>query len=125
MKIREQEQAGWDKGRENNQDEYGKCIYDYAEQWANLMEERMAKGEQLEAIADETSHIVDQRDGFGITGFMYGCAVQLLAGFWEHGEALRRWHNLKTQLGNEGEKANESGGVLNPALLTVSGPEEK
>lgn len=27
--------------------------------------------------------------------------------------------SLKSQLGNEGEKANESGGVLNPALLSV------
>lgn len=55
----------------------------------------------------------------GITGFMYGCAVSALAHFWAHGEALRRWHNLDTQIGTEGEKANESGGVLNPALLNI------
>jgi len=33
---------------------------------------------------------------------------------------LRKWHNIKTQIGNEGEKANASGGVLNPALLNIS-----
>jgi len=33
---------------------------------------------------------------------------------------LRQWHNLKTQIKDEGEKANASGGVLNPALLTIS-----
>jgi hypothetical protein len=38
---------------------------------------------------------------------------------WKHGEALRLWHNLKTQIRDEGEKANESGGVLNPACLSI------
>lgn len=52
---------------------------------------------------------------------MYGCAVGMLAKAWKHGEDLRRWHNLKTQLANEGEKANEQGGVLNPALLRIGG----
>ena len=40
-------------------------------------------------------------------------------GLLKYGDQLRRQHNLKTQLGNEGEKANESGGVLNPALLSI------
>ena len=43
----------------------------------------------------------------------------MLAQCWVHGEALRRWHNRDTQIGTEGDKANESGGVLNPALLTI------
>jgi hypothetical protein len=50
---------------------------------------------------------------------MYGCAVQGLAYFWEHGEELRQWHNLDTQIKDEGEQANKSGGVLNPAILTI------
>jgi len=32
---------------------------------------------------------------------------------------LRRWHNKENQIGTEGDKANESGGVLNPALLSI------
>lgn len=32
---------------------------------------------------------------------------------------LRRWHNKDIQLGTEGDAANESGGVLNPALLHI------
>ena len=48
----------------------------------------------------------------------YG-AVSTLSKVWEHGEELRRWSNLDLQIGNEGEKANESGGTLNPALLNV------
>ena len=110
------DQAGWDKGLENNQDPYGNRCFTYARDWADLMEAEMAKGAKLEDIAKETSH---KADTDGITGFMYGAAVSILSKVWEHGEQLRRWHNLDTQIGNEGEKANKSGGVLNPALLNL------
>lgn len=96
---------------------YGLAVYTYAEYWARLMQKKMAEGYKLEAIADECSNKADIP--CGITGFMYGCAVSSLAHCWKHGEQLRRWHNKKTQLGNEGDKANESGGVLNPALLSI------
>jgi hypothetical protein len=66
--------------------------------------------------ADRLSH---EADTDGITGFMYGCAVQAIAHFWVHGEELRCWHNLKTQIHQEGEKANLSGTVLNPAVIVV------
>lgn len=100
----------------NSQDGYSLGVVTYFERWANLMEAKIAEGSKLEDIAEETSHTADTE---GITGFMYGCAVQALAYFWEHGEQLRRWHNLDTQIGIEGEKANEAGGVLNPALLSI------
>ena len=67
------------------------------------MEAKLDDGRKLEDIAKETSH---QTDTDGITGFMYGCAAQALAHYWVHGEALRRWHNLDTQITDEGEKAN-------------------
>lgn len=114
MKIRDQEL--WDKGLKNNQDPYGRRCYTYAEHWAALMEARMSDGAKLEDIAQETSR---EADTDGITGFMYGCSVSILAACWEHGEALRLWHNLDTQIGTEGEKANEGTGVLNPALLNI------
>lgn len=106
---------GWKLMMKKNQDGYGSCVMRYAARWANLMEQELAKGAELKAIAKATSCVADTE---GITGFMYGCAVSILARVWEHGEELRQWHNLSTQLGNEGEKANESGGVLNPALLS-------
>ena len=73
----------------------------------------------IRSVAKDTSH---EADADGITGFMYGCAVSALAHFWEHGEVLRRWHNLDIQIKDEGERANVSGGVLNPALLNISKP---
>lgn len=103
-------------------DAYGLAVCDYAERWADLMEPVVDERglEHLPDIADSTSHEADTE---GITGFMYGCAVQMLARFWIYGEGLRRWHNLKTQFRDEGERANESGGVLNPALITIDVPE--
>ena len=78
----------------------------YSEDWANLMEGELAKRKTIAECAQYSSRTADTD---GITGFMYGCAVSGLAHFWEYGEELRRWHNLDTQIGNEGEKANESG----------------
>lgn len=117
FKVRDAE--SWQKSvgnKDNNKDGYGSGVIRYAARWANLMEKKMSAGAKLEDIADSTSH---EADAEGITGFMYGCAVSMLSQEWEHGEQLRRWHNLSIQIRNEGEKANESGGVLNPALLSV------
>ena len=107
---------GWNLFAANNNDPYGSGVVRYAERWADAMEAEMAAGKALGDIADATSHSADTE---GVTGFMYGCAVSVLAKVWKHGEELRRWHNLKTQIRDEGERANETGGVLNPAVLMV------
>jgi len=109
--MREEWKLGKDK-----QDDYGLAVYRFSENWANLMEKRMAEGEKLEDIAKQSSSDADDE---GITGFMYGVSISLLSNYWKYGEALRRWHNVNIQIHNEGEKANESGGVLNPALLII------
>jgi hypothetical protein len=100
----------------NSNDGYSRGVVDYGEKWAALMEARLEAGETIPQCAEVTSHTADTD---GITGFMYGCAVSALAKFWEHGETLRRWHNKETQIGTEGDRANETGGTLNPALMTV------
>lgn len=114
----DRDEAKWKQGIDAQKGEgYGLACYTYAEYWARLMQKQMDEGYKLEAIADECSHKADIP--VGITGFMYGCAVSILAQCWKHGDTLRRWHNKETQLGDEGDKANESGGVLNPALLSI------
>ncbi len=110
------DQDGWDKTVAANLDPYGAAGVRYAATWAAMMEARIGKGEMLADIAKATSY---EADSEGITGFMYGCAVSILSQVWAHGDELRRWHNIDTQIGTEGERANESGGVLNPALLSV------
>lgn len=107
----------WNAAVEKNVDPYGSAVIRFAEHWARIMEGRVAAGDTIDKCAKETAHVVDIE---GITGFMYGAAVSTLSQVWIYGEELRRWHNLATQINDEGEKANESGGVLNPALLGLS-----
>jgi len=64
---------------------------------------------KIEDIAEKASHDADTE---GITGFMYGTAVSILAKFWKHGEELRKWHNAKY-------KKPEISGVVNPAIMTI------
>ena len=120
MQILVEKKKAYDEWREKNSDPYGRRCFTYAEEWADLIEKRIALGETLESCAEKTSH---EADTDGITGFMHGAAVSILSEAWVHGEALRRWHNLKTQIRDEGEKANREGGVLNPAILTIGGGE--
>jgi hypothetical protein len=131
---KEQAYADW---KAKNDDPYGNACFVYAEHWAELLEQRIsaagaadwkssAHGEQvmrdvIKEHAKEASREADKRPGMGITGFMYGMAVSILAQCWLYGEELRKWHNLATQLGDEGEKANATGGVLNPAIMTIGG----
>jgi len=82
----------WKEGLIINIDAYSAAVYQYAERWANLMEEGLKKEGVLVAdIAEKTSREADTE---GITGFMYGAAVATLSSVWVHGEQLRRWHNL-------------------------------
>jgi len=102
------DEAGWKEGLKNNTDDYGRGVYVFAERWANTMEREIAKGKRLADIAQDTSH---EADTDGITGFMYGCAVNILTHCWVHGEELRKWHN---------NRFNHSGdGVVNPAVITI------
>lgn len=111
----------WNEYKEKNTDSYGGRCVSYAEEWARLMQYELAKvtkGFQwtetalisaFSTIAERTSR---EADYDGITGFMYGCAVNMLSQCWEKGEMLRKWHNK--EYGHEGD------GVVNPAVLTVA-----
>ena len=118
MNIKPEQKAKYDEYvKTNSKDPYSLGVVTYSERWADLMEKELAASKKLEDIADLTSH---KADTDGITGFMYGCAVSALSRFWVHGEELRIWHNLKTQLKFEGVAANKKpGAVLNPALLNI------
>ncbi len=119
MKIKIGLEEEFQKAKENNKDPYGACGYRYLERWADMMEAEIINGKKLTDVAKETSHKANTE--VIITGFMYGRAVQVLSYFWEHGEELRQWHNLDTQLKTEGEEANKNGTVLNPAVLSIRG----
>lgn len=110
--INEAEYKDW---KAKNDDPYGAATFEFAEKWADLMEQEIESGSNLSDVADGCSQ--EANKGIGVTGFMYSCAVSILSQCWKHGEELRRWHNLDVQIGDEGERANEDGSVLNTALL--------
>jgi len=118
--MKYKDEGAWKAFVKNNSAGYGSAVMQYAERWADAMEEAISGGANLENIAKDTSHRADTE---GITGFMYGCAVSILSQVWEHGESLRKWHNINQQIGDEGEKANKSGGCLNPALMNIEIPD--
>lgn len=119
MQIKDQ--TRWNEYKEANQDPYGGCVIRFAEAWADAIEEAMAKGETLEAVAERLCREVDRRPGFGITGAMYGMAIVVLSQCWEHGEALRRWHNLDLSPEQGAEANDKPGAVLNPAMIVIAG----
>lgn len=113
MKIilgKEQEYKSW---YDKNNDPYGRACFTYAERWAEMLENLIGDNEELaEKViienAEKTSHKADVE---GITGFMYGMAVNILSQCWKYGEYLRRWHNK--------EYDYDGDGVVNPAILTI------
>lgn len=108
----------WQEWITKNVDPYGAAVVEYAARWAEAMEAALV-GELK--VADVAKNAEPQH---GITGFMYGMAVRILSDVWERGEELRIWHNLETQIGTEGERANASGGVLNPAIISVGASDD-
>lgn len=116
--LRLKDSEAWRKTVAANDDPYGRAAVQFAEDWACLMQAEMDAGAALETCAEECERLPARVHG--LTGFQYGCAVSLLSQCWKHGEELRCWHNLKTQIRDEGERANENGGVLTPALLSMS-----
>lgn len=108
IEIELSDSESWKIYKEKNTDPYGACCVEYAEGWAKLMQVEIASGKSVKDCAEKTSF---QLGFLGITGFMYGAAVSMLAKCWKHGEELRKWHNKEYK--HEGE------GVVNPAILTI------
>src|SRR5687768_17331938 len=97
--LDESKAAEWLIGLENNEDPYGRACFRYASEWATRMERGMAADgvdtavpaaveKWIKANASRVSHEADTE---GITGFMYGMGVNILANAWKWGEQLRRW----------------------------------
>jgi hypothetical protein len=78
----------WNKGFRNNQDGYGRAVYDFADLWCRLMEKAISNGARLDQCADTCEHLAAHE--MGITGFQYGCAVAVIARCWKYGEELRK-----------------------------------
>ncbi len=110
----------WEKGLANNQDSYGGGRYEFAEYWARLMQaEAKSLGVNIDRqfMDQHASELSHQLGYMGITGFMYGAVISILSHCWKYGEVLRQWHNKEYG-------AEDSKGVVNPAVLSFSVKEE-
>lgn len=93
MKIKDGLEQDYGILRENNtKDFYSAGVIDYLERWANMMEQEINNGATVAEAAVNTRFTADTQ---GISGFMYGCAVQVLCQFWEHGEQLDEWRSTE------------------------------
>lgn len=89
MKIRAGMESVYASVRnENTQDGRTNDIINYAERWADMMEQEIGKGASVSEAAAKTRFEANQEN---LSWFMYGNAVRLLSNFWEHGEKLRQW----------------------------------
>lgn len=113
MKLKDEK--AWAEWVESNQDSYGKACVDVARRVMELLDE---------ANNFDTHQIICQADddieAGGITGFMAGYVAKMVSQCHERGEEFRVAWNSDNQIGDEGDKANEGDGILNPALLTIS-----
>jgi hypothetical protein len=104
----------WDEWVENNEDAYGKACVDVARRVMEILdEEKEFEPHTIICQAD------DDIDAGGITGFMAGAVASMVFHCHSRGEEFRKLWNTDVQSGTEGDKANEEGGVLNPALLNI------
>ena len=112
MKLKDKK--AWAEWEKNNQDPYGKACVNVARRVMEILDE----GKDF-----DTHQIICQADddikAGGITGFMAGMVAQMVSRCHERGEEFRRKWNGDNQIGDEGNKANEKGGVLNPAILQI------
>jgi hypothetical protein len=99
----------------NNKDPYGKGCVDVAREVMRLLDmPNYADFDVFKILSD-----ADDNVDVGITGFMAGCVAQMVSHCHSRGEEFRKKWNLAYQIRDEGKKANEGKGVLNPALLNL------
>jgi hypothetical protein len=113
MKVKDQQ--AYDEWKANQKgDPYGLACFSYAERWASMMEAEMEETPEAD-FAELAKRLSNKADVEGITGFMYGMAVNVLSKCWVNGELLRRWHNGEYNVSEEQAK----GGVVNPAIINI------
>ena len=83
-------QAAYDRGNAANSDPYGHAVFTYMDRWTTAMEREIAQG--VSAAPDAFKEMVVrtslEADTEGLSGFMYGCAVQRIRAWWVHRDAF-------------------------------------
>lgn len=121
MKIKKGKEKEYEEYVKKATDPYSARVVSYAECWAQLLEIEIEKvfglgtivktNDLEKLIMEKAKETADEADYDGITGYMYNCAVNILANFWEYGDCIRKWHNAS--LGYSGK------GTANSSILHV------
>ena len=91
MKVNDK--AAWEQfKRENSHGDGPIATIAFIEAWADLMESRIARGETIEAIAQQTSVKAERAVG-GLTGALFNFARRKLVQVWVHGGELSKWRD--------------------------------
>ena len=72
--------------KNENEDEYGKEVFEFAERWADLMEVVRSAGRKIDDVYEELSDVANTN---GITGAMYYIALKILVENWVYGDELK------------------------------------
>ena len=102
-----------------NTDPYGKVCVDVARHAMDILDEREVLDNPHDLISEAQNRLPEAERG--ITGFQSGCIAEIISQCHSRGDEFRRAWNLCMQIRDEGERANDSGGILNPALLNIAG----
>ena len=101
-------EVDWNKQVEMNKDAYGKCAIDVARRVMELLD----KVKEFDC-----NDLICKADKQGeLTGFLAGCVAQIVSKCHSRGEEFRKKWNK--DYGVEGKK--DKGGVVNPAIMTVT-----
>ena len=113
MKILEGKEKVYKDWYDINTDGYSRACFTYEERWADMLEKLIEFSDEdaMTVIINNADRLSREADIEGITGFMYGCAVNILVQCWKYGEELRKWHNNEYNYNGDG--------VVNPAVLTI------
>ena len=105
----------WNGCVATNSDPYGKACVDTARRVMEILDAEPGAFNCHELMCRADKEV----KAGGLTGYMAGAVASMISQIHSRGDEFRRVWNLGTQIGNEGEKANDSGGVLNPAVLNI------
>jgi hypothetical protein len=108
-------ESDWDNWVKKNNDPYGKACVDVARRVMEILDKEPGDFD-VHALVTRGD---EETDSGGITGFMAGCVASMVSHCHSRGEEFRKKWNHDVAPDQE-----DTGGVLNPALLTIGAPSE-
>ncbi len=84
VEFKVKDQKYYDDWKGKNKDGYSSVIFEYAENWAKMLQTKLPTNSLRELVEDFDL----QPNYLGITGFQHGAAKRILEECWVHGSAL-------------------------------------